>query len=465
MLHILAIVVIAWIPFSYSNSELDLINHLQRDNLQFVRPVLKVSDPVKVTFGFELVHIVSVTESTQMIEMKIWIRMKWKSELLTWDPIQYGNVSTTRLSSEEVWTPDLFLMEDLNEEISSGPERYKTQVILMADGTNYWNVPALIESSCLFDVTNFPFDKQFCKLKFVSWSYDQTELDIIKDPRPIVTKENYVVSSSWTLHSVTAKTVSQKYVCCPNSFVHIQYTVALHREPHYYFYNVVLPCIIQMLIILFTFFLPPDSGERISVAITVLLVFAVYLEVLSSNLPKTSSSAPALSRFYISAMSGSAFSIMATCFVLVIHFKGAEKGVGPMPKWVKDIFLDTLGVYMLVRKNMRVHKDEELLALEKHDSYTELKCVDNHIFDNSKPNGAANGLIKENNNMEKIVEEVRVITSLIHDQNLQDEIEEEWQSLGKVFDRIFFLVFLLFFVISSLVILLPVYFAHIKDPE
>lgn len=216
-----------------------------------------------------------------------------------------------------------------------------------------------------------------------------------------------------------------------------------------------------MLIILVTFFLPPDSGERIGVAITVLLVFAVYLDVLSSALPKTSATTPAMSRFYLAAMAGSAISIIATCFVLVIHFKGAEKGIGPMPKWVKEIFLKRIAVFLCVRQNLRVHKDEELLAFEKVRIYDEIK--QNNI---ERKNGINKNeimkMVKGLTSMDKLVEEVRFITALIHDQNLQDEIEEEWQILAKVFDRIFFFLFLIIYVTSSLLILYPVYHAHIE---
>ena len=40
-----------------------------------------------------------------------------------------------------------------------------------------------------------------------------------------------------------------------------------------------------------------------------------------------------------------------------------------------------------------------------------------------------------------ILNEVHVITSLIRDMNRQDEIEEEWQVLAKVLDRMFFVLF------------------------
>ena len=62
--------------------------------------------------------------------------------------------------------------------------------------------------------------------------------------------------------------------------------------------------------------------------------------------------------------------------------------------------------------------------------------------------------------METLVEEVRRITEVIDDQNKSDEIEGEWQTLAKVFDRLFFVAFFWVFLISSLVILMPIYAKH-----
>ena len=458
-LHILILLYV--LPSTSSQTtEKFLLDHLLKDYSPFVRPVFNKSHPVVVTFGFELAHIVSIVENTQTFVAKVWLRMSWKNELLKWNPHKWGNITRTRLNADSLWTPDIFLEEDSSTDMSSGPVRYKTLVILTADGTNSWNIPTLLHSSCIFDVTNFPFDLQHCTFKFISWTHDQSEMDIKQHKAPVVTS-NYINSSEWNLMHVHREIRLKKYNCCPNPYVDISYTFALKRKPLYYVYNVVVPCVIQMMIILFTFFLPPDSGERIGVAITVLLVFAVYLEVLSGSLPKTSTVAPALSRFYLSAMGGSAFSIIATYFVLVIHFKGAEKGIGPMPLWVRNFFVKYIAKFLFVRQNLRTHDDKELLALEKHGSYAELKINEENQLEQKDDKILNRNLsIASEVTMEKLVEEVRVITALIHDQNLQDEIEEEWQILAKVFDRMFFIMFLFIFVISTLTILHPIY----QDP-
>lgn len=436
------------VTLSTQSNEKKLIDHLLQDYSRYARPVVNVKKAINVTFGFELIHIVKIVESDQTITGKVWIRMSWVNELMKWNPNKWGNVTKSRLDQTKVWTPDIYLQEDVSSDMSTGPEKYRTQVTIEYTGVHRWMVPALLESSCIFNVASFPFDRQACTLIFTPWTHDQSEVDLKADKSPIVTS-NYINSSEWDLADVTSEIKSSKYMCCPNPFVDVRYTINLRRKPMYYVYSVVVPCIIQMVIVLFTFFLPPDSGERIGVVITVLLVFAVYLEVLSSSLPKTSTSTPALSRFYIAAMAESACSLIATCLVLIIHFKGAEKGVGPMPYWLRKYFIDGVAKFVCVRRNIREYNND-LLALEHKGSYAGLTGNDNPLNDTIKEN-------EEPVTMETLVEEVRVITSLIHDQNRQDEVEEEWQILAKVFDRIFFLVFLIIFVTSSFTLLMPIY--------
>ena len=45
-------------------------------------------------------------------------------------------------------------------------------------GDLLWMPQAILRSSCSFDTLFFPFDEQFCVLKFGSWSYNGFKLDI-----------------------------------------------------------------------------------------------------------------------------------------------------------------------------------------------------------------------------------------------------------------------------------------------
>ena len=91
----------------------------------------------------------------------------------------FSGVRKTRLDITTVWTPDIFLHEDVSVDMATGPDKFKTQVVINYDGTNSWYIPTLFESSCIFNVASFPFDKQSCTLVFTPWTHDKTEVDLI----------------------------------------------------------------------------------------------------------------------------------------------------------------------------------------------------------------------------------------------------------------------------------------------
>ena len=72
-----------------------------------------------------------------------------------------------------MWTPDIFLQEDVSDDISTGPTKYKTPIVLHYDGTCTWLIPVKVQSTCSIDVRYFPFDRQVCKFVFGSWTHDQ----------------------------------------------------------------------------------------------------------------------------------------------------------------------------------------------------------------------------------------------------------------------------------------------------
>ena len=67
--------------------------------------------------------------------------------------------------------------------ISSGDGKYEmtkgTKAAVYYNGKVKWEPPASFKSSCDINVKYFPFDEQFCKLKFGSWTYDRTEVGLL----------------------------------------------------------------------------------------------------------------------------------------------------------------------------------------------------------------------------------------------------------------------------------------------
>ena len=56
-------------------------------------------------------------------------------------------------------------------------ERHKDLMVVSSDGTVVWVPPVKYSSSCVVDMTQFPFDQQNCVMRFGSWSYDIKRLN------------------------------------------------------------------------------------------------------------------------------------------------------------------------------------------------------------------------------------------------------------------------------------------------
>ena len=63
--------------------------------------------------------------------------------------------------------------------------------------------PTIIRSGCNIDITFFPFDDQYCVLKFGSWTYNGLELDLYRD-RETADLDAYLKSAEFDLISAKA---------------------------------------------------------------------------------------------------------------------------------------------------------------------------------------------------------------------------------------------------------------------
>lgn len=79
-----------------------------------------------------------------------------------------------------------------------------------------------------------------------------------------------------------------KYTCCPNPYSEVLLTLNLQRHSRYYIINLVFPCALIACMVFFTFVLPPECGERVSLCITILMAMTIFQELTSEKLPPSS---------------------------------------------------------------------------------------------------------------------------------------------------------------------------------
>lgn len=163
--------------------------------------------------------------------------------------------------------------------------------MVSSDGNVFWPPIVKFRSTCSIDTTYFPFDDQVCKMKFGSWAYDGFQVDVLNRSTG-VELSNFVHNGEWELVDVKAIRNVVHYPCCPEPFPDVTFTIHIRRRTLYYTYNIIIPCVMLSVLTLLGFWMRPDSGEKVTLGLTVLLAFSVFMLLIAENMPPTSNHVP-----------------------------------------------------------------------------------------------------------------------------------------------------------------------------
>ncbi len=164
------------------------------------------------------------------------------------------------------------------------------------EGIIFWSPPARLRASCKVDITFFPFDEQHCSMKFGSWTYDQAQVDI-KNRSQIIDMTNYITNGEWALIASQIRRNEVVYPIGDAIYPDVTVTFIMHRRILYYILNILCPCIWLNVLSLLAFCLPPDAGEKITLGITVLLSYSVFMLLVAENMPPTSEFVPLIGEY------------------------------------------------------------------------------------------------------------------------------------------------------------------------
>uniref|UniRef100_A0A672SP07 Neurotransmitter-gated ion-channel transmembrane domain-containing protein n=1 Tax=Sinocyclocheilus grahami TaxID=75366 RepID=A0A672SP07_SINGR len=113
----------------------------------------------------------------------------------------------------------------------------------------------------------------------------------------------------------------------------------------FYIFNLLLPCFLISFLAPLGFYLPADSGEKVSLGVTVLLALTVFQMMVAESMPP-SESVPLIGKYYVATMTMVTASTALTIFIMNIHFCGAE--AKPVPYWAKVLIIDYMSKIFFV---------------------------------------------------------------------------------------------------------------------
>ena len=107
----------------------------------------------------------------------------------------------------------------------------------------------------------------------------------------------FVKNSEWVVENIPAQRNVFYYSCCAEPYPDVTFSIVLDRRPAFYLMTMLFPCILVSCVAALVFLLPVESGEKVSLEITVLLSLAVFLLLVSETLPPASDNFPIIGRY------------------------------------------------------------------------------------------------------------------------------------------------------------------------
>lgn len=153
-------------------------------------------------------------------------------------------------------------------------------------------------------------------------------------------------NGEWDLVSFPAVKHYTKYKCCKTPFAEVTFTLHIQRKTLYYFYTLVVPCSLITLLVTMGFYLPPASGQRVTLCITVLFSMTVFLNVANNKLPVTSEHVPLIAKLYMACILQMILSTASSCIVLHCYHRSHETSY--LPLWFTKILVPKLAVILHV---------------------------------------------------------------------------------------------------------------------
>ncbi|XP_076001805.1 neuronal acetylcholine receptor subunit beta-2-like [Genypterus blacodes] len=490
---VLLLFILSLTSSSAENAEERLVNYLlgpERYN-KLIRPAVNKSQQVTISIQVSLSQLISVNEREQIMTTNLWLCQEWNDYRLRWDPDKYEGIKKLRIPSKHIWLPDIVLYNNADGvyEVS-----IYCNAVVSNTGDIFWLPPAIYKSACAIEVQSFPFDQQNCTLKFRSWTYDHTEVDLILTS-DFASRDDFTPSGEWDIVSLPARKNLD-----PNdvTYLDITYDFVIKRKPLFYTINLIIPCVLITSLAILSFYLPSDCGEKVTLCISVLLALTVFLLLISKIVPPTSVAVPLIGKYLMFTMVLVTVSIMSAVCVLNLHHRSPS--THHMPDWVKRLFLVRLPNFLLMRRpgsssvrqklrrkyaNWNTTGKNQTNAYREKRQYSNIKLggirTDSDSYymneDQAHTFGWKAGSIPEVSSgfqdtqrrqwdaaLEEAVDGVKYIAEHMKTEDDDEGIIEDWKYVAMVIDRLFLWIFILVCVVGTLGLFMQPLFQSYNTP-
>ncbi|KAM7337648.1 5-hydroxytryptamine receptor 3A [Alexandromys fortis] len=432
---------------------LRLSDHLLTNYKKAVRPVRDWRKPTTVSIDVIMYAILSVDEKNQVLTTYIWYRQFWTDEFLQWTPEDFDNITKLSVPTDSVWVPDILINEFVD--VGKSPNIPYVYVHHHGEVQNY--KPLQVVTACSLDIYNFPFDVQNCSLTFTSWLHTIQDINISlwRSPEEVRSdKSIFMNQGEWELLGVLPQ-FQEFSMETSSSYAEMKFYVVIRRRPLFYAVSLLLPSIFLMVVDIVGFCLPPDSGERVSFKITLLLGYSVFLIIVSDTLPATAIGTPLIGVYFVVCMALLVISLAETIFIVrLVHKQDLQR---PVPDWLRHLVLRKIAWLLCLGEQPMTNRPPATFQASKAD---DCSAMGNHVSHvggpqdlekTSRGRGSPPPPPREASlAVRGLLQELASIRHFLEKRDEMREVARDWLRVGYVLDRLLFRIYLLAVLVYSI---------------
>uniref|UniRef100_A0A665X4H8 5-hydroxytryptamine receptor 3A-like n=2 Tax=Echeneis naucrates TaxID=173247 RepID=A0A665X4H8_ECHNA len=311
--------------------------------------------------------------------------------------------------------------------------------------------PISVISSCRLEIYSFPFDIQNCTLTFGSYLHFATDIkvydsstaeEILQESRDVLR-----TNGEWELVGIGVNETA--LILTVGDYSEIQYSIILRRRPTLYVVNLLIPSCFLVTLDLFSFLLPPQSVDRSSFKMTLILGYTVFLLIMNDLLPVTGENTPLINVFFCVSLALMVASLLETVLITNIQF---SKTSAP-PHWLSVFVLRYLAVIVCLpsKKSNRttVFLNSNNRATDGKISIYNIHGISKEQTPGKSPSAPQEPALEELRKLSRDVTAIR----LQMDKHFQGSFSsQEWHRIGTVIDRLLFGIYIIFISVSFIII-------------
>lgn len=287
-----------------------------------LRPGADQSQTTDIAVNLFFVGLQEFSETTGLFSARLFFMISWTDERLAWTPASHNGVSSMQFSQDSIWTPQLILTNPYSNSKDFGGD--KLLLTVTPNGVVRWSTLEVMESTCMVDITKFPYDRQSCAMTFAFLGYSSQQVSF-KDCS--LSMSNMNKNSLW---EISDQAELSRTSTNTRDLLTARFSFSRKSDP--YTINIIFPMVAIAFLHITVFFLPAESGERIGFSTTIILSITVYQTIVSDSLPN--STLPSLAYILYKLFADFLISIIVHTLVVVsLSFYLRDDG-NPVPEFL-----------------------------------------------------------------------------------------------------------------------------------